>query len=972
MGDRLRLPQSALVGREREQRLLRERFAVADAGQGSLVLIGGEAGIGKTALVDSLVRIEADVGAVILSGHAYDLSITPPYGPWVEILRAYHPTATLPPIPRSLHDSQALIALDSQDSLFTQALDFFVAVAREAPLVLILEDLHWADSGSLEFLRVLARRLHQHRILLLATYRSDELTSLHPLAQMLPVLVRESQAERLNLPRLSSQQLRALVVLRYPLAESDAARLVDYLEVHADGNPFYALELLRTLEEEARLAPDGEGWRVGDLSRLRVPPLLRQVIENRLARLEPATVALLQLASVIGQVVRVDIWQAAGGVTAERIAAVLEQAMGAHLLEESRDQAAVRFSHALVREVLYTGMVLPRRQATHRQLGELLAARPDADPDAVAFHFQRAGDPRAARWLLHAGRQARQRFAPRTAIERLSEALSLAGHLNGTERVHARLERGRAYETIGSFEAAVADGEAARDLAREAGDAELEWRALLDLGAAWEPRDYERAGDHYRLALARARSLGDPAALAVSLNRLGRWHFNVLELDDALARHTQALTLLEELHDTPGVARTHDHLAMARWGKGDGIGADEHWQIALDLFELLGNRQALAASLATSSALSSIDFFVVAVGSPARDLERAARSLQIARAIGWQAGEIFALIARGCLLALRGELADALALLHEAQTRAEAIGHREWSATAEWAIGRSLLYGFAVEEARRHFERALTRAGRIGSVFWTRIIAAALAQALVEAGSLDRARAILDTHFGPFDMAGITSGSLDLAHERAVRAALALARGDHSATLQIVDTSLATLPNTAQGTIPQFVRLRARALAELGRSNDARQDLLAARETLARFEERPTRLVVCRELELLARELGRVEEAEEAGREARTLAEFIAGHLPVDAKSFRAGFAASIEELFTEGRGRPRPSAGALSEREIDVLRLVAEGLTDVQVAERLFLSRRTVSAHLRSIYTKLGVSTRTAATRLALELRLI
>src|SRR6185437_8951267 len=149
--------------------------------------------------------------------------------------------------------------------------------------------------------RYLARQVADWRLLLVATYRSDELHRRHPLYTVLPLLVREAAAERLEVQRLDGAGHRALILDRYAIAEPDAVRLERYLDDHAEGNPLYAGELLRTIEEAGVLVEREHGWVLGDLARVRVPPLLRQVIEGRLTRLDDETRRLLQVAAVIGQ-----------------------------------------------------------------------------------------------------------------------------------------------------------------------------------------------------------------------------------------------------------------------------------------------------------------------------------------------------------------------------------------------------------------------------------------------------------------------------------------------------------------------------------------------------------------------------------------------------------------------------------------------------------------------------------------------
>jgi predicted ATPase len=195
-----------VVGRARGAATLRAALDATSAGRGSLVLIGGEAGIGKTTLAEILLAEAHARGASVLVGHCYDLSETSPYGPWREAFGRVA-GADLPPVLTGAEE----LAVASQATLHQQARDALAALATERPLVLLLDDLHWADPASLDLLRALARGLAELPILLLATYRADELTRRHPLYQLLPLLVREARAERLDVRPLDRSALLALV-----------------------------------------------------------------------------------------------------------------------------------------------------------------------------------------------------------------------------------------------------------------------------------------------------------------------------------------------------------------------------------------------------------------------------------------------------------------------------------------------------------------------------------------------------------------------------------------------------------------------------------------------------------------------------------------------------------------------------------------------------------------------------------------
>jgi predicted ATPase len=187
-------PPPSLVGRDRELALLQEWLTEARDSRGNLVLIGGEVGIGKTALAEELCREAVDAGAHVLTGHWYDRTETPPYGPWIQITRrvpGFLDATNAPLVP-------CLDGATSQGDLFAQTRDFLVALTTERPLVLVLEDLHWADSTSLDLLRFIAHGINEMPRLIVATYRGEEVDRRHPLAALVPLLVREAVTERLN------------------------------------------------------------------------------------------------------------------------------------------------------------------------------------------------------------------------------------------------------------------------------------------------------------------------------------------------------------------------------------------------------------------------------------------------------------------------------------------------------------------------------------------------------------------------------------------------------------------------------------------------------------------------------------------------------------------------------------------------------------------------------------------------------
>ena len=461
-----------IAGRDAELEQLRSHLEAARGSEGSLVLLAGEAGIGKTTLGADLCREAAMAGVLVLDGGCYDLTTTPPYGPWVEVFRSYIPAEGLPELPDQLQVGGGMAGIDSQAALFELAGRFLRSAASIQPLLILLEDVHWADPASLDFLRYLSRTLLDCPILLIATYRDDEIARDHPLAQLLPALVREGRVHRLQLQRLDEGAVLAMVRERYRLSAEDESRLVEYLGRLAEGNPFFVHELLYTLEEQRVLSPTVGGWMLGDLRDAGVPSLIQQVIDGRLTRLDSVPRSLLELAAIIGYDAPLDLLSELYEGSTTELDAALQQLIDHRLLEVGAGQRSVRFNHALVRQSIYESISLLRRRALHRRMGELLASRSRPNPSDVANHLYTAQDERALEWLIRAAEQAQSLFAPAAVIVECDRASELAGQLDTDAPLALYRLRGLARESLGDFDGARADHETA--LGRSSGT----WRPI--------------------------------------------------------------------------------------------------------------------------------------------------------------------------------------------------------------------------------------------------------------------------------------------------------------------------------------------------------------------------------------------------------------------------------------------------------------------------------------------------------------
>jgi len=957
-----------LVGRKREQAALRRALDEMLSGHGSLVLVSGEAGIGKTSLVEWLA-IEADgEGCLVLTGRCYDLTETPPYGPWHEALSPVPDAADVfagPDFAR--HDAH-----DGQPPIFSQVRAALTDLVANRPLVLVLEDLHWADPASLDLLRTIARGLEHQSLLLLVTYRDAEVTRNHPLYSLVPLLVREARAERLALHPLERAALRSLVAQRYLLPKQDAARLVDELARRSDGNPFFVGELIRSLEETGQLREGNDGWELDQLSAVAVPPLLRQVIDDRVDRLGIAARELLVTAAMIGQTVPLDLWQAVSGVDQPTMGDLVEQAMSARMLVETPDGAAVRFVHALIREALYEGTPTLRRRVRHREVAEALLAAPQPDPDAVADHLQRAGDSRAPEWLIKAGERARRVGASETAAARFRAAIDLLGSdqpaLAGSLALQIgyllRKRRTTLPEVIRALREAIqfaaeADDPVMAGVARcqlgYALSALSEWGAITELRAgvatleavpveAWERTAAPRDGVMVA-SLADARML-----LAWSLS--------------GVAPCTEALALLGGTLDVPLETLTYYGL-LTVYQLATTLGQPEiarraHQRLRQNL-RAPEDAWVLATTLSGHFNRSVLVYSVddpVLITEELGTLRRAwslAEELQFVDPVPLDALQFQLELVRGDWAAAEAHarIVRALPPISFAGLTLATIAWLRGDRDAAWEELRRWL-----PDGAAHEPRAIHEKGEYNILPVLRFLKLG-GHLQLDAGDVERARSWAEASDRWLAWSGAVLGQAENAllwarfHELSDNSMLAR---------KFANQALAHATDPRQ---PLALVAVHRFLGRLDtidkRVADAEAHLhesLELADACAAPFERALTLLEIAALRLSQR---RIDEA------IVILADVQAICQPLEARPTLERVETLRQQISLLPARAPAYPAG-LTLREVEVLRLVAEGMTDSEVAERLFVSRRTVTSHLTNVFNKLEVSNRAAAVAVAAQ----
>ena len=959
--------QSPLVGRAREQALTHAQLDAALTGQGGLVILSGEAGIGKTTLAEDACRAARAAGAYVLVGHCYDRAETPPYGPWVELLEQFFALPDRSPALCAIAEPD-ITGSFSQATLFSEMRGLFLAIARERPLVLVLEDLHWADTASLDLLRFVTRRLASAPFLVLATYRSDEVTRQHPLYRLLPLLVREALAVRIDLAPLDDAAVHSLIEHIYRLPAADANRLAVYLQSRAEGNPLFLGELLRSLEGTVLVQADAGGWTLASLASIQVPILLRQVIDTRLARLGAAD-DLLAVAAIIGQVVPLALWATVSATDEGALLPIIERAVEARVFEATADGLAVHFAHALIRQALYESILPPRRRAWHRVIGEALAAHQGApDPDVVAYHFQQAGDPRAADWLTRAGERAQRAFAWGTAAQRFEAALALLESdntvLNRRGWLRFRLALLRRFTDPAGGATSLAEAER---LGADTADAGLVAYARFYRGMLRRMAGHIREGNALTeegIALLDALAPADRdrlAAIEMTSDPLdaqnGRGDL-ALALGET-GPFAQAVALGERIVGLPVAQTTGSRgdafygLAYAYAALGEPAQARRAFASARAIFRAADHRTMVMTTL-----FEELVITVLPYQTDQRE-ERLRLEAELGEAFA-SLGAAFdprsARIAGVVSLLLEGAWADIAAILEQSDLRmlrlmsitllAPATRHLGDAARA-WALVREALPAGP--------ETALGDAA--GYLLPLRMLAVALA---LDAGDHEVARQWLVALDRWLDWSGAVFGRAGAhlgwaAYYRAVgdaARAQAQARLAHDA---------ASAPRQ-----PFALLTTGRLLGELDTAAGDHAAAAAHLETALALADacgaRHERALILLALANLCRARGDVPAARAHLDAVRALCVPMGAVLTL----------ARADALAARLPAAPAPPATALpaglTAREAEVLRLVAAGLANAEIADQLSLSPRTVNAHLTTIYGKLGVTSRGAAIRFALD----
>jgi ATP/maltotriose-dependent transcriptional regulator MalT len=993
-----RVTSSRMIGRAAELQQLEDALAAASSGRSSLAFVAGDSGVGKTRLVGELLRRAEASGAEVLSGDAVELGEGElPYAALVSALRglardghpaldALHPrdraelarllpglAGAAPATDPSASDTPA------QGRLFEAVLGLLDRLGADAPVVLALEDLHWADPSTRAFVAFLARSLCRERVLVVLTYRLDELHRRHPLRPLLAEIERDPAVHRITLAPLTRDELA--VALEDILGAAPDPDLLDRLYARSEGNPLFMEELLAA-------GVDGRGA---------LPATLRDALMVRIEQLAETTQDVLRIIAVGQQVDHATLAEVSGLDRAALVSA-LREAVASHLVVAQPDDRYA-FRHALLREVVADDLLPGERIELHRAFAGALEGRSADGPAGaqlaagIAHHYAAAGDQRAALGAsVRAGRAAEAVHAFGEAALLFERALELWDRVPDAEDV------------AGMDEVA---------LLHRAGD------AFIAAGDRTRPTPLLRA------ALEMVDAEAEPRRAAALLERLAMAHWRAGRPREGLDTAERALALVEHGEPTPERATIYAWWAKTRMLQGRYRDATEAARKAIEAAEATGNLAAL------SGALNGMGTSLAAQGAVEEGTAALRRAIDIARELDRPRELESAQINLADALHLAGRDREALEVARVARAESPGRGnHGAWLDVTsaemlvelgEWAeaerllpdesrrfLGSELVYVELIrtelllgrgrhDDVAAHLARLADPVGASAEPQWHGAYGALLAELRRRQGDLDGARAAVDDALDRIEfctedasrLARVSAVGVTVEADRAQRgrdlgddAEVARALGDIEAYVMRVEAAAEV------SGMPVEAAWLATARADAARAaGEPAADLWRAAAAAWEAVERPYRVTVAR---------WREAEAAVAADDRETAAR-AAGAALETARRLGAGWlAGEIEGLIARARlrlddGDARSAAGAtaggavgaddapppaddpfgLTPRERQVLALVARGATNRQIGAQLYMAEKTASVHVSRILAKLDVRSRTEAAAVAYRLGL-
>lgn len=714
-----------LVGRHNEKAILRRVVAKALSGEGQLLAITGPAGVGKSRLFEEAVRNWLEMGARGYGGHCISHGAEIPYLPWSELWRAQfdlHENDTAHerqdkvsrfghtvgldlsewsalvagllgmPASQNGEDHPALATLDAQARhlrLLDLTVELISAEARHTPVLLLFEDLHWADHASLELIDFVAQHIRELPVLLCMAYRPRDTISL--------TCVKQPFCHSLRIGELSADEEIALI--HGILGDVDLpAAFLELVNAKAQGNPLFVEELVNGLVDAGLLERENGRYQAADgLFRLEIPDTVEAVLLARIDRLDTLSRDLLRVASVVGRQFAFEVLHSIYPYSMREIEMrerlIDLERLDLTRLERSEPDLEYIFKHALTQEVAYASLSFSLRRELHQRIGNFLEQRYDDQLETLygtlSHHFAQGGKPaRALSYALAAGLQAQALFANDEALAHYRQAESLLNQLpiqkHQQDAIKLYMSRGELHTLLGNFDAAETDLNHSLELAR---GEQVGWRpqaqALNGLAQLryWQARNEEMLVQAGR-ALELAEAGGHRREIMTALRYIAMAMEELGDHKQAIAFFSRARALAESLEDRRALSAIHMGTAISAFNQGQLRDAMSAFQRLLDIYRESGDKVGTSVCL---NNLANTQFYL-------GDLNAARtaylESIAIAREIARRAGLAYSLRDLGGLYCYQGKYSAGLAVMEEAAAIFDEIGDEAGSAWSDLALGR--------------------------------------------------------------------------------------------------------------------------------------------------------------------------------------------------------------------------------------------------------------------------------------------
>lgn len=973
-----------LIGRSNQLKELEQHLQATRRGMGRIVTIAGEAGMGKTRLVHEFVQRARQQGDVeVLVGRTYDEEPALPYGPFIDVIRMCVREQGVETIVDAagpwLSDLAGLVPelgslaapVNNNNDTQAQKRRLFEGIAQiirpldpEHVRIVVLEDIHWSDQTSQELLRFLARVLVEERILLIATYRADELHRRHPLTSLLAYLTRERLYDEIRLEPLSREALGEM--LETMLGRPVSGRFIDAMESHSEGNPFFIEEILKSLIQNGQLDILIQGMEQGkSINHLAIPASIKESILSRIAGFDESTSEVLYYAAIVGRRFDFELLLRLLDCKEADLLRIIDTLVANHIVVEVPDdeEDRYRFRHALIREALYDDMLGRERRMKHREVLRALEERgPEAcEIDQLAHHAYQAREmEKASHYARMAAERAQRLYAYREAVSGYQLALELDEGDNPLERAELLYQLAQSAYHLGDTSTAMKALREAQPLYEEGGDrlraGDMARRSARIL---WERDDFDAAFEVLNTALRMQESEPPSIELGMTYSTFSHVYMVLGRNQESLEWGEKALALADTLGDEIIQAHALNNIGVAQASLSGGTQGVSHLQRSLEISKKLG------MLLDTVRAYMNLGGTFTSMGQIGLARQTFTEGIEFAQQFGLEA-DLGSLLNRlGKLELEAGRWAEAERLFMRSN-RIDIQGWRHFSFGNPYLAEVWFRQG-RLSEAIGEALRASQDTSEHQADDYMQLAYAVLMRAYAAKDELEQAAIYLERWWSTWSDHGPIQKLLTWAVD-GVEIAYQLQRADLVKTmLSRFDLPIANAICDEPWLVPmQYDDLHALVAAHERRSDEALEHFERAialwSEREAPYNEGLSRR---RKAELLLQSTN-VNKRSEGMRELHAAQ----GLFTMLGASYEIQKTSALIRNQSQQRAPAKANthASGLTPREQQVIALVARGYSNRAIAEALHIAEKTAEVHVSNILGKLGFSSRAQAAAYAVE----